>query len=156
MVRALSTLVVVAALILGSGFAPLRAETTRAPHGSQTAQASQLTPDYFVGVWSTRNIEFGQDVEIIWTLWRDRRLAYQFIINGTAYDGSGGTWAFDGTMMHEYWNRADGSKGEGKGFVEWIDANTIRLTIEDNGDPKYKGLSRVYRRKSPPQTSMRL
>lgn len=124
-----------------------------AQSGGNQPKQQTLTSAFFVGTWTTRNIEFGRDVEIEWTLWRDGTLAYRFAVDGLAFDGSTGTWHYDGALMHEQWNRPDGSIGSGRGSVELIDDDTIRLTIVDNGDPTYAGMSRVYRRKGPAQLS---
>lgn len=150
----LAALVLVVFTVIGANEA--RAETGSdrvAQSGAPPQRARQLTPDFFVGTWATRNVEFGRDVEIFWTLWKDGKLAYRFSIDGIPFDGSTGTWDFDGTFMRERWNRTDGSVGSGYGSVEWIDDDTIRLTIVDNGEPSYTGMSRVYRRTGPPQLS---
>ena len=126
-----------------------RAEIAPAPkqRAFGYAQKSGFSIEYFVGEWTTRNTEFGLDVQIDWTLWRDGRLAYLFTVNGVQSEGSSGTWIFEGPFMHEQWQRADGTTGTGRGRLEWLDDNAFRLTIEDNGHAQYRGLSRIYRRK---------
>lgn len=156
MLRPLCAVMMAAALVLGAAVPASPADSAKLAQGASGAnQNAKLTHDYFVGEWTTRNLEFGQDVEIIWTLWRDGTLAYRFTVDGVASAGSPGTWHFDGKIMHEHWDRHDGSKGLGRGFVAWIDENTLRLTVVDNGDPRYQGLSRVYRRTPPPKISQR-
>lgn len=118
------------------------------------AQQSAITREFMFGEWSTRNIEFGQDVEILWTLWPDSRLAYRFIIDGMVVEGSRGTWEIEAPTVIERWVRPNGETGVGRGTIEKIDDNTLRLTIGENGDPNYRGVVRVYRRRGAPQISM--
>ncbi len=117
---------------------------------------AELSQDFFPGTWETRNVEFGQDVTIIWTLWGSGRLAYSFVVDGVASDGSAGHWTVANGVMIERWLRRDGTEALGRGSVEKIDDNTIRLTIIDNGGAAYRGLSRVYRRRAPAQVSQRI
>ncbi|CAN0433275.1 unnamed protein product, partial [Phaeothamnion confervicola] len=102
---------------------------------------------YLVGEWVSRNVEFGRDVEIFWTLWPEGRLHYRFIVDGVAIEGSRGTWTTDGTIVTENWLKPDGGTGVGRGRVERIDDDTLRLSIIDNGNANYQGMVRVYRRR---------
>ena len=132
--------------------APYGAESSHSLHrNSRSAQRAELTHAWFVGAWETRTTEFGRDVRIIWTLWDDGRLAYDFVVDGVASRGSDGTWGYRDGIMREDWVRPDGSTGMGRGTVEKIDDNTLRLTIIDNGSAEYQGLSRIYKRLGPPQ-----
>lgn len=125
---------------------------------NQAAQVSTvdlrgISNAFFVGAWETRNREFGRDVRIVWRLWPDGRLDYDFEVDGIRSRGATGRWEWRDGVMHEDWHRPDGSTGQGRGSVERIDDNTIRLTIIDNGAPEYRGKARVYRRLGPPQVS---
>lgn len=100
-----------------------------------------------IGVWETRNVEFGHVVEIVWTLYDDGRLAYDFVVDGRPQPGSGGTWDYRDGVVVERWPRPDGSTGTGRGALERLDIDTMRLTIIDNGIDVYRGLARVYRRR---------
>ena len=132
--------------------APISSQPSPRPSpDTRRAQRADLTRAWFVGSWETRNIEFGREVTIIWTLWEDGRLAYDFVVDGVPSRGSTGTWEYRDGIMHEDWLRPDGSTGAGHGRVEKIDENTLRLTISDNGRTEYQGLSRVYKRLAPPQ-----
>jgi hypothetical protein len=123
------------------------------PDVQRMAQSGGLTREFFLGSWRTENFEFGNNVEIIWSLFRDGRLAYEFNVNGIWSRGSDGTWVFEGDVMTEHWIREDGSRGLGRGKVEKIDDNTISLTILDNGHEPYRGMVRISRRIGPPQLS---
>ena len=129
---------------------PLAAREGETPAGRSVATLNSV---FFVGAWETHNVEFSRTVRIVWTLWEDGRLLYHFGTgpDGALVPGSTGTWALSGDEMHERWNRADGTRDFGRGRVERIDDNTIRLTIIDNGHAEYKGLVRIYRRLGPPQ-----
>ncbi len=132
-----------------TGFAHLRLAQL-----SQTQSPSaQITPAYLIGTWETVNLELGQSVRIIWTLWGDGRLLYHFDTAGGLVRGSTGTWTLEGDVVREEWVRPDGTRGAGRGTVEKLDEDTIRLTIIDNGHPEYKGISRVYRRLGEPKLS---
>lgn len=122
--------------------------------GPRLVQSAERPREFFVGEWSTRNVEFGRDVEIYWTLFADGRLAYRFVIDGVASEGSRGTWSVQGNRLEERWIRAGGETETGAGAIEWIDDNTLHLTIIDNGNPDYERKVRVYRRRGPPQVSM--
>lgn len=136
-------------------FAAAPDRTASAPARTQSEpRLAVLTRDFFVGAWETINIEFGQRVRIIWTLWDDGRLLYHFDTPGGLVRGSTGSWRLDGNVMHEDWHQPDGSRGAGRGSVEKIDESTIRLTIIDNGHPEYTGITRIYRRLGPPQLSL--
>ena len=113
--------------------------------------ASPLTREFFVGLWETRNYEHGRDVRIFWRLHENGTLDYEFEVDGVPVSGSKGTWEFRDGVMHEFWDRPDSSKGQGRGTVEKLDDNTISLRILDNGDPDYTGIVRVYRRIGPAQ-----
>ena len=155
MLHFLAALVIIAGTTFGTTESLAATGPQRLTQGAAQPQpAGKLTHDFFVGAWTTRNVEFGRDVEIVWTLWRDGTLAYRFAVDGIPFEGSRGTWVYDGTLMHEQWDRPDGTVGAGRGSVEWIDNDTIRLTIVDNGDPTYRGMSRVYRRTGPAQLSL--
>lgn len=118
------------------------------------AQSPSITRDYLPGEWYTSNVERSQTVEIYWSVFRDGRLSYQFVINGASADGSKGTWTLDGDHLTEHWQRPFGLTGIGTAKVEAIDVNTMRLTIIDNGHPEYAGLVRIYRRVGGAQLSM--
>lgn len=124
------------------------------PRGAQVAQ-SKISRDFFVGAWEAQVEEFDKRYRIIWTLWEDGRLIYHFgeLPYGPLLRGSSGAWRVDRDEVHEVWERPDGSRGAGYGRVEKVDENTIRLTIIDNGDPRYTGLVRVYRRIGAPELS---
>lgn len=124
----------------------------RSPAHTVHADTRLLDRDYFVGVWESRNIEFDRDVEIIWTVRNNSTLDYDFIIDGTPYRGSSGTWDFRDGTLYESWLRPDGSTGNGQAAIERIDDNTFRLTVIDNGAAQYRGLVRIYKRRAPPQT----
>lgn len=118
------------------------------------AEAPQITRGYMVGEWVTRNVEFGRDVEIGWTVRADGTLSYRFKVDGTSSEGSPGTWAIDNDVVTEHWQRPFGLTGTGTARIEAIDQNTMRLTIIDNGHPEYAGMVRIYRRLGGPQLSM--
>lgn len=128
---------------------------------SQLAQPAPEAPatgvarprSWFVGTWETRNIEFGRDVTIFFVMRDDGSLAYDFVVDGEARQGSTGTWEVRDGELHEGWRRPDGSTGRGRGAIEVIDESTFRLTIVDNGFAPYRGLVRIYRRKPIPQLS---
>ena len=121
--------------------------------GPRLAQSVERPREFFVGEWSTRNVEFGRDVEIFWTLFADGRLAYRFVVDGVSSEGSRGTWTVEGNRLEERWIIADGRTETGTGMIEWIDDNTLRVTIVDNGNPDYERNVRIYRRRGPPQVS---
>ena len=152
---ALATLVC-AAWLVGAG--PLAAREVARPGlglaGAlvQAAEPAPLTRAWFVSAWETRNVEFGREVRIVWRLWENGRLDYDFWVDGAVLPGSSGTWDWRDGIMHERWERADGRVDLGTGRIERIDDNTLRLTIVDNGDPSYTGKIRIYRRIGPPQT----
>lgn len=147
MLRYVGNLLCVVVLMLATAAGPARAQAPPDP-------GSPLTTDFFVGEWSTRNLEFGRDVEIFWTLYRDGTLAYRFIVDGIEGSGDGGTWEFLGTTMEERWRRPNGTEGLGRSTIEKIDEDTIRLIILDNGFDQYRGLQRIYRRRGTPKLSL--
>lgn len=118
---------------------------------AEPAPETRLSKEYFIGSWEFHGQEFGRDVRIIWNLWGDGRLAYDFIVDGVPLAGSTGNWNFRDGVMYEHWLRPDGTTGDGRGSVERIDQNTLRLIIIDNGSDNYRGMSRIYRRRGPPQ-----
>lgn len=118
------------------------------------AQDHAVSSTYLVGEWVSRSTEFGREVEIFWTLWPDGKLHYRFIVDGVASEGSRGTWTIEGTIVTENWIRPNGETETGRGTIEWIDDNTLRLSIIDNGNADYQGMVRVYRRRGAPQISM--
>lgn len=119
---------------------------------ARLAQAASLDRSYFIGVWETRNMEFGRDVRVFWTVRRDNSLDYDFVVDGEAFRGSTGTWDFRDGILYESWVRPDGSTGAGRAAIERIDDDTFKLTVIDNGAEEYRGLVRIYRRRAPPQT----
>ncbi|MBS0243716.1 MAG: hypothetical protein JSS20_16185, partial [Proteobacteria bacterium] len=131
---------------------PIQAATPVYDRSAPLLAGRQLDRDYFVGAWQTRNVEFGKDVEVIWTVRADGTLDYQFSIDGIAYRGSSGTWDFRDGTLHEHWNRPDGSTGDGRASIERIDDNTFKLTVIDNGHSEYRGIARIYHRLGSPQT----
>lgn len=105
-----------------------------------------------VGVWETRNVEQGRDVAIAWIVKDDGTLDYEFVVDGQAFRGSTGTWQVDGDgMLTERWNRDGGTVETGRASLQLLDANTLKLTIIDNGEPSYTGKVRIYRRRGAPQ-----
>lgn len=116
--------------------------------------AQQLDKTYFVGAWETHNVELGHDVRVVWTVREDGTLAYDFEVDGVASIGSTGTWDFRDGTLYEYWNRPDGSHGEGRAQIERIDDDHFKLTVIDNGAPDYRGLVRIYRRLGQRQLSL--
>lgn len=146
--RAMGALLAVAGLLVLS----LTAAFGAAPRGPALAEATApLDRQFFIGTWETRNYEHGRDVRILWLLRPDGTLDYEFQVDGIWSRGSSGTWEFRDGVMHEEWHRAEGRRDRGRGSVEKLDENTIKLTIIDNGNPEYTGLMRVYRRLGPPQ-----
>jgi hypothetical protein len=104
---------------------------------TETSQSWKL-----VGVWRTNVSELGVNEEI----------TYTFLANGTSQavfkDAKGrtatdhGTWQYsDGILYEKFSNGVSG-----KGSIEWIDNDTLVITIIDNGVPAYNGLKRRYRR----------
>lgn len=116
-------------------------------------ELAEIDAAFLVGAWETRNVEHGRDVRIIFTVWPDGRLLYHFDLGAGLIKGSTGTWKLTGDTLFEDWQRPDGSRGAGRGKIEKIDAETLHLTIIDNGDPAYSGLVRIYRRLGPPALS---
>lgn len=118
----------------------------------ERAQTQVLDRAYFIGVWESKGVEFGRDIQIFWTVRNDGSLDYDFVVDGAAFRGSTGTWDFRDGTLYESWVRADGTTGSGRAAIERIDDNTFRLTVIDNGAPEYQGLVRIYKRKAAPQT----
>ena len=129
--------------------------TIRLAQSAERGNAAVLNRAYFVGVWETRNREFGRDVQVFWTVRSDSGLDYDFVIDGVPSRGSAGTWDFRDGVLIENWRRANGSTGSGRASIEKIDDDRFRLTVIDNGDPQYRGLVRTYRRLGPAQTVVR-
>jgi type II secretory pathway pseudopilin PulG len=110
---------------------------------SSSTETTQTTPSWkLVGVWRTNVSELGVNEEI----------TYTFRANGTSQavfkDAKGrtatdhGTWQYsDGILYEKFSNGVSG-----KGSIEWIDNDTLVITIIDNGVPAYNGLKRRYRR----------
>jgi hypothetical protein len=104
---------------------------------TETSPSSKL-----VGVWRTNVFELGVTEEITVT----------FLASGTSQyvikDAKGrtgtdhGTWQYsDGILYEKFSNGVSG-----KGSIEWIDNDTLVITIIDNGVPAYNGVKRRYRR----------
>lgn len=150
MLRLLLAFGVIVGLLL-----PIPGEARRSD-GPRLAQTT-LPHAFFIGAWEAQLTEFDRNFRIIWTLWENGRLAYHFgdLPDGPLVRGSSGSWRVTGDELHEVWERPDGTRGAGRGKVERIDENTLRLTIIDNGIPAYTGLVRIYRRIGVPQLSMR-
>lgn len=128
-------------------------EALQGPRLAQRGEAMPPTRAWFVGAWETRNVEFGRDVRIVWRLYEDGRLGYDFEVDGVATRGSDGVWEWRPPVMHETWLRADGRRESGHARIERIDDNTLRLIIADNGAAEYTGKVRIYRRIGPAQVS---
>lgn len=149
---ALTGLVTPAASRAGDGLEASAVAAPRLVTLRSRAQAAVLAREYLIGSWETHNIEFGRDVRIVWTVRGDSSLDYDFVVDGVASRGSSGTWDFRDGMLIENWSRPDGTTGAGRASIERIDDNSFRLTIIDNGNADYRGLVRIYRRRSGPQT----
>ena len=117
--------------------------------------AEAVSRDYMLGSWRAETLEFGHDIEIVWSLSGDGRLVYDLVrVDGVERQGSTGTWMLEDDVVTEHWVRPDGSTGVGRGRIEKIDEQSFWLTILDNGSPEYTGIRRLYRRIGPPQLSL--
>ena len=108
-----------------------------APSLTETSPSAKL-----VGVWRTNVFELGINEEITYTFFADgtSRAVFKDTKGRTGTDH--GTWQYsDGILYEKFSNGASG-----KGSIEWIDNDTLVITIIDNGVPAYNGLKRRYRR----------
>jgi hypothetical protein len=119
------------------------ARDTPSPDKGNDAKNSsnETSPSWkLVGTWRTNVTEVGVKEEI----------TYTFNANGTSdvvfKDSKGrtsedhGTWQYsDGVLFERFSNGVSG-----KGSIEWIDNDTMVITIIDNGVPAYSGLKRRY------------
>jgi hypothetical protein len=104
---------------------------------TETAPSAKL-----VGVWRTNVTEFGNTMEITYTFLADGTARGVFKDTKGRTGTDRGTWQYsDGILYEKFSNGASG-----KGSIEWIDNDTVVITIIDNGVPAYHGLKRRYRR----------
>ena len=104
---------------------------------TETSPSSKL-----VGVWRTKVSELGNNEEITYTFLADGTSSVVLKDTKGRTGTDHGTWQYsDGILYERFSNGASG-----KGSIEWIDNDTMVITIIDNGVPAYKGLKRRYRR----------
>jgi hypothetical protein len=95
-----------------------------------------------VGVWRTNVTELGSTMEITYTFLADGTARGVFKDTKGRTGTDRGTWQYsDGILYEKFSNGASG-----KGSIEWIDNDTVVITIIDNGVPAYNGVKRRYRR----------
>jgi hypothetical protein len=121
-----------------SGETKSESSPDQSPSRSPTPRSSAA----LVGVWRTSVVENGQAQEITVTFLPDGDTRYLFkdARGRTATDT--GTWQYSDEILFERFS----SGASGKASIEWIDDNTVELTIIDNGVPSYIGVKRKYRR----------
>ena len=95
-----------------------------------------------VGLWVSKVVEQGVEQTILLHLLIDGKSKYQFIDKDGMSEETG-TWNYKEGVLYEQFS--DGSTG--KGSIKWISKNEFEITIIDNGDPRYDGVKRVYKRK---------
>jgi hypothetical protein len=104
---------------------------------TETSPSSKL-----VGVWRTNVSELGNNEEITYTFLADGTSSAAFKDTKGRRGTDHGTWQYsDGILYEKFSNGVSG-----KGSIEWIDNDTLVITIIDNGVPAYSGVKRRYRR----------
>jgi alpha-tubulin suppressor-like RCC1 family protein len=107
------------------------------PSSTEASPSSKL-----VGVWRTNVSELGNNEEITYTFLADGTSSVAFKDTKGRTGTDHGTWQYsDGILYEKFSNGASG-----KGSIEWIDNDTVVITIIDNGVPAYSGVKRRYRR----------
>lgn len=107
------------------------------------ASNSSFTSEDVIGTWRARVTEFGETLQYDVTFYENGSTEYLITMaNGKTFRITGGSWNYSKETLYE--KLPDGSNG--KGSIQWLDRNNVILTIVDNGDPKYAGLKRRYRR----------
>lgn len=107
-------------------------------------QDDQLDPlaSQLLGMWQAEVVEDNRPQRITVTFHSDGRTDYQFEDNLLGIDKRQGTWRFDDGILYEQYQ--DGREGQAR--IDWLDIDTFRLIILNNGVPDYNNKKRVYRR----------
>lgn len=98
-----------------------------------------------VGTWRASIFEYGQRVEILWTIQPDGISYFSFQYPNGNILTRAGRWGYSGNIITEIYT--DGQIG--KGSIEFINSNYFVLTILTNSDPGSAGFKRHYYRYSP-------
>jgi hypothetical protein len=99
------------------------------------------TPTDPVGTWKANVVELSVPGEIVWHIRPDGTTGYTFS-TATGTTTLDGTWTYANGIIYER-----NSEGESaSGSIRWLDRDSFVITIKDNGDPAYRGITRLYRR----------
>lgn len=112
-------------------------ENDGSPSPTETSPSAKL-----VGVWRTNVFELGIKEEITYTFFADGTSKAVFKDTKGRTGTDRGTWQYSEGILYEKFSNG----ASGKGSIEWIDDDTVVITIIDNGVPAYNGLKRRYRR----------
>lgn len=122
---------------------PAKTKSTKKPVNNTSYEPTiEFGLEDVIGVWRSVVTEQGQTFQIDVAYSREGTTAYLVRdTQGRTLTLNGG-WSYSNGILYE--QLSDGTKA--RGSIEWIDRDTIIVTIIDNGDPAYRGVKRQYKR----------
>jgi hypothetical protein len=95
-----------------------------------------------VGNWEFKGTELGEQVHVIWRATNDGNARYLLNPGKKNVLATQGTWNYsNGTLTEKF---ANGQFGTAE--IRMVSRNEMVLRIVGNGDARYRGLERRYRR----------
>lgn len=122
---------------------------------TQAVQTVENPPprEFLLGTWEARELDFGSEVYIRWTINPDGTTKYTFERPGgipesvgnrrTLRESASSRWSYADGLIYEEDDEYD---LKARSIVKAIDPNTFELTIVDNDAPESRGSKRLYRR----------
>ncbi len=100
------------------------------------------TREFLVGNWEFKGTEFGEQMHVIWRTGNDGNARYLLNPGKKNVLATQGTWAYSNGTLTEKFANGQGGSAE----VRMISRTEFELRIVNNGDPRYRGVTRRYRR----------